>query len=171
MAGKNDDRFVPPAPVGTPYRSDPADPAPFLTDTDSVPVVPVEPAPYREPANLPKHDDDDPRTEYGAPPMFQPSGQKSANAASAGPLSPDQKYARAAFWVGIASLIALGIVLGPIAIFMGVTAIKRGEKETGRRAVILGIVGALINAVGIILSALGIIPPLNEMIDQLRNNK
>lgn len=169
MTSMSDDRFVPPAPVGTPYRSDPADPAPFLTDADSVPVVPVEPAPYREPANLPKHADDDPRTEYGAPPMFQPSGKTPAQKAAA--LTPEARFARTAFWIGIASIFVFNVVLGPVAVIMGLMAMRRGEKHHGRLAIILGLIGTTIGVVLLVLASTGVIPTVDEMWNDIRDRR
>lgn len=166
MAAKSD-RFVPPAPVGAPYRSDPADPAPFLTDADSVPVVPVDPPPYREPAELPKHEDDAPRTEYGAPPMFQPPGKTPAQKAAT--LTPEARFARTSLWVGVASIFVFNIVLGPIAIIMGTMAIRRGEKHQGRLAIIFGVIGTTIGVLLLVLSSMGVIPTVDEMLDDLRN--
>lgn len=174
MTAMTDDRYVPPAPVGTPYRSDPADPAPFLTDNDSVPVVPVvpvEPAPYIEPTGLPQHEEDAPRTEYGAPPMFQPSGKKSASQASAVPLSPEARFSRTAMWIGVASIFILNIVIGPIAVVMGVIAIRRGEKRQGRLAIIFGLIGTTLGVLLIVLSSMGVIPTVDEMLNDIRNRK
>jgi hypothetical protein len=170
MTTAADDRFVPPAPVGTPYRSDPADPAPFLTDNDSVPGVPVEPAPYVEPTGLPQHGEDAPRTEYGAPPMSQPSG-KSATPRVLVPMTAEQKYARNAFWVAIASIFVFNIVLGPIAIYMGITARRKGQEELGKRAILIGVIGTIIGIVAIALSAMGVIPPFSEFVDKIQSGK
>jgi hypothetical protein len=166
-----EDRFVPPAPVGAPYRSDPSDPAPFLTDDVTVPVVPVEAAPYIEPTGLPQHAEDAPRTEYGAPPMFQPPGSKSSNQVPVLPLTPNQRFARTALWVGVASIFIFNIVIGPIAVIMGVMAIRRGERHNGRLAIITGVIGTLIGAALLILSAAGVIPSVDEMLNDLRNRK
>jgi hypothetical protein len=164
------DRFVPPAPVGSPYRSDPSDPAPFLTDDVTVPVVPVEPAPYVEPTGLPQHEEDAPRTEYGAPPMFQPPGKsKSSNQVPAVALTPEQRFGRTALWVGVASIFIFNVVIGPIAVIMGVMAIRRGEKHNGRLAIITGLIGTAIGVTLLVLSAAGVIPTVDEMINDIRN--
>jgi hypothetical protein len=170
MTSTTDDRFVPPAPVGTPYRSDPADPAPFLNASDSVPVVPVEAAPYIEPTGLPQHAEDAPRTEYGAPPMFQPPG-KSAIQGPPVPLTDDQRFARNAFWFGIASLFLFQVVMGPVAIVLGIMSRRRGELEMGKRTIILGLVAIAIGVLSIVLTVLGVIPPANELWDKIRNPK
>jgi hypothetical protein len=169
MKSTAEDRFVPPAPIGTPYRSDPADPAPFLTDSDPVPGVPVEPAPapYIEPTGLPQHAESAPRTEYGAPPMEQPHG-KPVVPLVIEPLTPEQKYARIAFWVAIASIFVFNIVLGPIAVFMGFAARKKGQEELGKRAILIGVIGTVIGIVAIVLAALGVIPPFSEFVNKFR---
>lgn len=172
MTAMTDERFVPPTPIGTPYRSDPSDPAPFLTDNDSVPVVPVEPvepAPYVEPTGLPQHEEDAPRTEYGAPPMFQPAGKKSSSQTPVAPLSPEARFARTAMWVGVASIFVFNVVVGPIAVIMGVMAIRRGEKQQGRLAIIFGLVGTAIGVLLLVLSGLGVIPTVDEMWNDIRN--
>lgn len=159
--------YEPPPAVGEPFRADPTGPAPFLTDSEQVPVVPVEPAPYREPADLPKHEDDAPRTEYGAPPMFQPTGKTPAQKAAM--LTPEARFARTAMWVGVASIFIFNVVLGPIAVVMGIMAMRRGEKRQGRLAVIFGAVGTTIGVLLLVLSSLGVIPTVDEMLKDLRN--
>lgn len=168
MTATAGDRFVPPAPIGTPYRSDPADPAPFLTDQDPVVAVPVEPAPYVQPTGLPQHEEDAPRTEYGAPPMFEKPG-KGPNKSAAEPLSPEARFARTAMWVGVASIFVFNVVVGPIAIIMGIMAIRRGEKQQGRLAIIYGAIGTAIGVALLVLSAAGVIPTVDEMINDIRN--
>jgi hypothetical protein len=169
MTGKADDRFVPPAPVGAPYRSDPADPAPFQTENDVVPVVPVESAPYVQPTGLPQHAEDAPRTEYGAPPMGQPpsSGAKQVPTLA---LSPEARFARTALWVGVASIFIFNVVLGPVAVIMGVMAMRRGEKRQGKLAIIFGIVGTTIGVALLVLSSMGVIPTVDEMFRDIRKN-
>ncbi|MBJ7355292.1 MAG: hypothetical protein JHC98_10760 [Thermoleophilaceae bacterium] len=168
MAATADDRFIPPAPIGTPYRSDPSDPAPFPTEGETVPAVPVEPAPYVQPTGLPQHEEDAPRTEYGAPPMFEKPG-RSGKQSSATPLSPEARFARTAMWVGVASIFVFNIVIGPIAVIMGVMAIRRGEKQQGRLAIIYGVIGTAIGVALLVLSAAGVIPTFDEMLDDIRN--
>jgi hypothetical protein len=165
--------FIPPAPVGTPYRSDPADPAPFLTEDDAVPVVPVKAETPAASTGLPQHEDSAPRTEYGAPPMFQPSAKsgRSGGPTPAAPLSPEARFARVALWVGVASLFLFNVVLGPIAIVMGATAIKRGEKHQGRLAIIYGVIGTAIGVLLLVLSGLGVIPTVDEMWNDIRNGR
>ncbi|MGK2878080.1 MAG: hypothetical protein ACSLFF_05835 [Solirubrobacterales bacterium] len=161
--------YEPPPSVGEPFRADPSGPAPFLTDSEQVPVVPVESAPYREPADLPKHDDDAPRTEYGAPPMFQPSGKTPAQKAA--PMRPEARFARTAMWVGVASIFVFNIVLGPIAVIMGVMALRRGEQRQGRLAIIFGAVGTTIGVLLLVLASAGILPSVDEMWNDIRNGR
>ena len=127
-----------------------------------MPGVPVEPAPYIEPTGLPQHGEDAPRTEYGAPPMSQPSGKPPTPKVLV-PLTADQKYARNAFWVAIASIFIFNIVLGPIAIYMGVVARRKGQEELGKRAILIGVIGTIIGILAIVLSAMGVIPPVQRI--------
>jgi hypothetical protein len=131
--------------------------------------VPVDPPPYREPANLPRHEDDAPRTEYGAPAMQEPP--KPVAAAPRPPITPELRFARTALWVGVASIFVFNIVIGPVAVFMGIIARRRGEQRLGRLAIIFGAIGTLVGILLLTLSAAGVIPSVDEMWNDIRNGR
>lgn len=154
--------FDPPKPAGEPFRGDPSDPAPFLTENDKVPVVPVE-------QGVP----------FGSAPVFDQPPTHSVEPAGGQPvfqtprparqLTPDERYAQTAFRVGIASIFVFNIILGPIAIFMGIASIRRGQKQHGKNAIILGAIGTALGITLLVLAALGVIPSVDEMLQDLRN--
>ncbi|MFT4049674.1 MAG: hypothetical protein QM648_07520 [Solirubrobacterales bacterium] len=161
--------YQPPDSIGDPFRADPGDPAPFLTEHDKVPVVPVEPV-YVPPAdarlghpptNTPQFQEQPRYGQFGTPttPLQQP------------PLTPDQRFGRIALWSGVASIFLFNIILGPIAMIMGVRAIQRGETKNGRLAILFGALGALIGVALLVLVAEGVIPDLNEMLRDMRQTK
>lgn len=154
--------FEPPKPAGEPFRGDPSDAPPFLTENDRVPVVPVE-------AGVP----------FGAGPVFDHPPTHSTDAGRSQPvfqaprpaqqLTPDERYAQIAFRLGIASIFIFNIILGPIAIFMGIASIRRGQKQHGKNAIILGAIGTGLGVTLLVLAALGVIPSVDEMLQDLRN--
>ncbi len=161
-----------PEPVGEPYRADPADGAPFSTESDPVPTV--SPAEAWQPQEA-----------YGHPPSHSPEYQQGSRPArgetgpsfrqsselqrTLPPLTEEARFARIAFWTGIASIFVFNIVLGPIAVVMGAMAIRKGEKRLGQLAVLFGALGTLIGIVLLILVAQGVLPTLDEMLKDIRN--
>lgn len=163
-----------PEPVGEPFRADPADGVPFTTESGGVPAAPVAPPAdaWQAQAALghpPSHS-----PEYGQGPALPPGGsgpqfrQSSEMQRSATALSAEAKFARTAFWIGIASLFVFNIVLGPIAVVMGAMAIRKGEKQMGWLAILFGALGTLIGIVVLVLVAEGVLPTVDEMLDDLR---
>jgi hypothetical protein len=167
-----------PPSVGEPFRADPSDPAPFLTDNDSVPTVPVEPGPYPAPqtdppaGHPPSHS-----PEYGGPtpgdapraPSFRRPGEGAPQKLPAP--SAEERFGRTALWVGVASIFVFNIILGPIAIIMGVMAIQRGEQHNGRLAILWGAVGTIVGVAIIVLASMGVIPSFDEMVNDIRNGR
>jgi hypothetical protein len=147
-----DRELVPPAPLGEPYRADPSDPAPFQTTS--------QPKPEGAIGGL-----------HGGRPGL-PIGQEQPLSPPA-PVArtPEQKFARTALGVGIASIFIFNLLLGPIAIVLGILAIRRGELETGRRAALFGALGILVGAIIIFLAAQGIIPSMDQLMKDLENRK
>lgn len=166
--------FQPPRPQGEPFRADPADPAPFLTEDDKVPVVPVESSPYfPEPAapfgHPPSHSPEYGGAGAGQGPVFQrPSARTPAPAS---PVKPEERFARTAFWVGIASIFVFNIVIGPIAMIMGAMAMRRGEKRLGGLAMTFGAIGTFIGVLLLVLVGMGILPSVDEMLKDIRNGR
>lgn len=70
--------------------------------------------------------------------------------------------------IGIASLLILHVPLGPIAIVLGIKAIRSGERQTGRWAIAAGIGGTLIGILGVVLWATGVMPTLDELMEPKR---
>jgi uncharacterized membrane protein len=163
-----------PASVGEPFRADPSDPAPFLTDNDTVPMVPVEqsqqPSALSDPplAHPPSHS-----PEYGGPTPGTPSFLRPGESApqKITPPSAEERFGRTALWVGVASIFVFNIFLGPIAIAMGIMAIRRGEKHNGRLAILWGAVGTIVGVVIIVLASMGVIPSFDEMVNDIRNRQ
>jgi hypothetical protein len=158
-------RFRPPEPVGEPYRADPADPAPFLGEHDSVPAVPVEHAPVA-PAGPP----------FGHPPTHSPDPGGAGPvfrrpSPPARPATPEERFARTAFWVGVASIFVFNVVIGPIAMVLGLMAIRRGERRLGTLAIICGAAGTAIGVLLLVLVSRGVLPTFDEMMRDIRNGR
>lgn len=147
---------VPPAPVGEPYRADPRDPAPFEygdpAPPRSLPTLGTAPQPYQR------------ELRAGQSPPATSFVQPRA-------LGPDEKFARTAMRIGIASIFVFNLVLGPLAILLGASALRRGQRRTGWQAIWLGAGGTLIGVVALVLLATGVIPPLEELIEDLRRER
>lgn len=165
MSVAPDRPYEAPKAVGEPFRADPSDAAPFLTENDKVPVVPVEPASATPTPGAP----------LGHPPTHsaQPAGNQPLFRAPtpATQLTPEARFARTALWVSVVSIFIFNIILGPIAIVMGVIAMRRGEKKQGRLAIIFGAIGTIVGVVFLVLAGLGVIPSVDEMIDDIRNGR
>lgn len=153
--------FRPPAPTGEPFRGSPSDEFPFPiagpggTTGDSTfngasvaPVVPAIGTPPGPPSFV------RPR---GARPAFIPPAPFPAQ-------TPQQRQARIALGVGLASILVVPLVLGPVAIFMGVRAVRSGERGLGRWAISAGVAGTVLGVVGVILWATGVLPGLDELL-------
>lgn len=172
------DRFVPPEPVGEPFRADPSDPSPFVSEGDAPSVPVVEPAAPVLPGHPPTHSA--PEEIYpvnpSTPPQQQPPqyGQNVRPAqppAQRAPLNAEEKFARTAVWVGVASIFIFNVIFGPIAVVMGAMALQRGQKEKGYWAIGLGVAGTVIGVAVLILVSTGVMPTFDEMIDDLRNGR
>lgn len=167
--------FKPPEPVGEPFRADPKDPPPFSAGGERVgssagteaaaPSVPVGPPvagppwghpPTHSPTDLPR---------YGGP-DGQPSGARPPQQPL--PWTPDERFARTAMWVGVASIFIFNVVLGPIAMALGVSAMRRGQREMGGRALLLGAVGTVLGILLLVLSAVGVLPSFDDLLRDLR---
>jgi hypothetical protein len=136
--------LIPPAPVGEPYRGDPGQPPPFEFES--------------------------PRDARAERQQFQhpmPPPQLPAHV----PLTPEQRFARIALWVGVASIFVFNLVLGPVAIVLGILAIRRGELQTGRRAALFGLLGTVIGAIFMYLVANGMLPSVEEMLKDLETKR
>lgn len=170
--------FVPPEPVGQPYRADPSDPFPFPTEADAPPAQ----VPQQELPDVPR---------WSRPPSYSPDLQPGAGAdvstpsgnpadrpqapqflqpgEAAPPRDPEAaaatRHARIAIWIGIASFLVAYTFLGAISIVMGATAMKRGEKKLGLWAVWIGIASV---AMGIALYVLEAVGALDGFEDWLR---
>lgn len=144
--------FRPPRPVGEPFRGDSRDAAPFPTERSArasglVPAV-------------------NPAFAVAAGPVFAPAVAKRPiftrpNAAGE---TPDRRAARAALALGLVSLLVLPVVLGPVAIVLGIRAIRGGERRLGAWAVSAGVAGTVLGIVGVILWATGVLPNLDELL-------
>lgn len=151
--------FRPPQPQGEPYRADPSDPAPF-THQDELPAS--GPPVYAQPVQSPSMQA--PPT-YGDRPQFQQPLPVRIE------LTPDQKFARVAVWTGGVSIFVFNLVLGPVAVVMGVMAMRRGERKQGRLAIILGVAGTLVGVLLLVLVAVGVLPDVDQMLKDLRTQK
>lgn len=163
--------FEAPKSVGEPFRADPSDAAPFLTEHDNVPAVPVDsssildaPAP---PLGSPPSHADQPE---GSQPVFRtPAGGGSRAAQQS---SPEERFAKVAMWVGVASIFIFQLILGTVAVFMGVSAYRRGQKQHGRLAIIFGGIGIVLGITTLVLVSTGVLDVeaferrLREMLDQ-----
>ncbi|MFY9487326.1 MAG: hypothetical protein WAP35_01325 [Solirubrobacterales bacterium] len=165
-------RYMPPAPQETPFRGDPGDPVPFITDRQlgELPIDP-EPLPYQ----LPPEGATAGEIPWGAgatrPQQPVPGDAPVFQRPAAGPLtaastSNDQRSARIAVGVGIASIFVMNLILGPIAIVLGARAAKRGERKLGTLAISTGAAGTVIGIVVLILWLAGVLPSLDEMLNE-----
>ncbi len=183
-----DKEFKGPQPVGEPYRADPADPLPFPTENDAPPRhepppdLPEVPRWTRPPSHSPEF-------QPGAQPPpasglqeggstgeqhVRPRGapfNKDAAAQKVEPPTPAYRQARIGMWIGVASLFVFNIILGPVAIVMGISAIQRGEKRIGTRALGLGIAGTVTGIIVMVLVATGVMPSLDELMQDLREGR
>ncbi|MBJ7459691.1 MAG: hypothetical protein JHD02_10920 [Thermoleophilaceae bacterium] len=99
--------------------------------------------------------------------MIQPSGGSATDAPKA-PMTANQRYARIALWLGVISIFVFQVVLGPIAVAMGVISYRRGEKKEGRLAIIFGCIGILLGIAALILVETGVIPSTEESWERIR---
>ncbi len=161
-----------PEPVGEPFRADPADSAPFSTESDTLPTARRADAWQAQEAygHPPSHS---PEYQQGVHPSGGETGpsfrQSSEVQRTMPPLTAEARFARIAFWTGIASIFVFNIVIGPIAVVMGALSIRKGEKRLGQLAMLFGALGTLIGIVLLILVAQGVLPTVDEMLKDLRN--
>lgn len=163
--------FLPPEPVGEPFRADPADPAPFPAADETPTRIPApSPGPGPPFGHPPTHSREfqerygDP-TGAGRDPFVPRPAQRPPL-----PVSADERFAKTARGLGIASIFVFNVVLGPIAMVMGVMAMRRGEQRLGRSAVIFGAIGLTVGILLLVLAALGVIPSVDEMLKDLRRS-
>lgn len=169
--------FQPPQPVGEPYRADPADPFPFPTEADAPPRheppsdLPAVPRWSHPPTHSQGIPGAVPPVDGGADsrPQFRQPGDVPPG--SPGTPIPVSRQARVALWIGIASIFVFNIFLGPMAIVLGIRAVKNGEKQTGQWAIATGIAGTLIGILVMVLVATGVMPSLDEMLKDLREGR
>lgn len=147
--------FVPPKPAGDPYRGDPKDSVPFLTE--GAPLIP----PGSDEMTTPwMNDSAFPGT---------PSGQPQFRPAPKIPLSPEEvqtlRIAKVGLGSGIASIFFFWPLFGPIAVGLGIAAIRRGERKIGTWAVSTGAAGILIGLIVTVLVLTNVVDA-----DQLEEN-
>jgi hypothetical protein len=144
--------FHPPAPIGEPFQGDPRDAAPFPTER-SVSAGGLMPAAI-------------PAYAVAGGPAFAPTVATSPifTRPGAGAETHDRRAARAALAIGLASLLVLPVVLGPLAVTLGVRAIRNGERRLGIWAISAGVAGTVFGIVGVILWATGELPNLHELL-------
>lgn len=166
--------FVPPEPVGEPYRADPADAFPFPTETDAPPAqVPQQELPevprWSRPPSYSPDLQPGAGTERPTVPQFRPPGQTGAP-----PPSPEAaaatRHARIAIWIGIASLLVAYTFLGAVSIVMGATAMKRGEKKLGLWAVWIGVASVLLGVSLYVLQATGVLDGLEDWLREAQRD-
>lgn len=155
--------FLPPSTPGEAFRADPSDPAPFLTENDKVPVVPVESGPIHPSASPPIESPPTYRTDQ---PVFQAPSQVARKSDT-----PEERFAKIALWTGVASVFVFQLILGPAAIVMGIMSIRRGETRNGWLAVLFGTIGVVFGVVVLVLTAMGIFPTTEEMLKYIRENR
>ena len=171
-------KFQPPQPQGEPFRGDPKDPVPFLTEGEPLipqgadeattpwmnesvfPATPQGPPSHATPTGPPSLSD------RPAPLQFQPTPKP--------PLSPEEattlRMAKIGLASGIASIFFFWPLFGPIAIGLGINAIRRGERKIGSWAVSTGAAGILIGLVVTVLVLTNVVDP-DQLIENLKNQK
>lgn len=171
--------FVPPEPVGQPYRADPSDPFPFPTETDAPaaqlpsPDLPDVPRWSRPPSYSPELQpgaggEQLPTAQPGTPQFRQP-GQNEATKPKA-EVSGATRHARIAIWIGIASFLVAYTFIGAISIVMGASAMQRGEKKLGLWAVWIGVASVLFGISIYVLSATGVLSSLEDALRELQDD-
>lgn len=71
-------------------------------------------------------------------------------------------------WAGVASIFVFNLVLGPVAVVIGIMAMGRGERDRGKLAIWLGLAGTVIGIALLVLVAVGVIPDVDQMLRDLR---
>jgi len=167
--------FKPPEPVGEPFRGNPKDPVPFTTEgapvlppvddamtpwmSDSaLPSIPQGP-PSHAPTGPPSPSDANSRPQFRAPPAVPKDPAKARQ----------QRLGKLGIFAGVASIV-ISPLLGPVAIALGIAAIRRGEIKLGSWAVSTGVAGTLIGIVVAVLVLTGVIDP-NQILQNFRNQK
>lgn len=136
---QSNDGLTPPKPVGEPFRGNPADVFPFPTAGLAGAPASVVAAPM------------------GHLPVFNPPAVVVGK-------SPEYRAARVALGLGLASLLVLPLILGPMAIVLGARSMRAGERKLGRWAISAGVAGTVLGVVGLILWATGVIPSIDELL-------
>jgi hypothetical protein len=164
--------YVPPKPVGEPFRADPSDPPPFARERAQGAVVQADaPMSWTSDTAAPNTLQSPPERppspaelrELAQKPQFQQPPRSTGRAR----MDPNERLAKLGLGAGIASIV-LSPIFGPIAIVLGSIALGRGQKRIGAWALASGIAGTLIGVVGVLLVVLGIIDP-HELIRRLQN--
>ena len=171
--------FKPPQPVGEPFRGDPKDPLPFVTEgSPDVPAagVPDAMSPWMTDEAFPSHSHGPPPQgppSLNSPPQGQPQTRPQFRPQPKPPLDPAiaqrRRVAKIGLGAGIASIV-LSPLLGPIGIALGVMAIRRGERRLGLWAVATGAAGILIGIIVVILVSQGVIDP-EQMLRDLKKQQ
>jgi hypothetical protein len=171
--------FRPPEPVGEPFRGDPKDSVPFLTEGQ--PLIPLG----ADEATTPwMNDSAFPTVAQGPPSHSVPTGPPSLRGSSLEqpqfrppakpPLDPEaaqtQRMAKIGLASGIASIFFFWPLFGPIAIGLGINAIARGERKIGSWAVATGAAGILIGLIVTILVLTNVVDP-DQLLRELQNKK
>lgn len=143
--------WVPPTPLGEPFRARPEADIPFERETPGEERRRLIEGAWVGPT-------DGPQARAVPLPQLAPSE----------PASPAEQRARWALWVGVASIFVFNVVLGPLAMILGAQSMRRGQRELGRRALIFGALGTVIGIAVLTLVALGVMPSTEELLKRLR---
>lgn len=162
--------FLPPAAEAEPYRGDPSAAAPFPTEGAAPAAQPVDP--HMPPVRLGQITP--PRVPVSGPqPQFYRPGEAPPQSIPPRPQLTDEqrtaeRYGKIALGFGIGSMV-VSPILAPIAIVMGVAAIRRGQQKLGRWAIGTGVAGIVLGAILVALIYAGVVPTFDEMLNDLRN--
>ena len=163
--------YLPPAAEADPYRGDPRESSPFPTEGAAPAALPVDPhlPPIRVGARV-----EPPRE---GPPQFYKSGEAPSAAIPPRPKTQDEqsaeRYGKFAFGFGIASLV-INPIFSPIAIVLGVIAMRRGQERLGRWAIGTGVAGLVIGTILVVLVSAGVInvdEMYQQMLDEFRSSR
>lgn len=144
--------WVPPTPVGEPYRARPEGDIPFEREN-----------PLEDRRRLIQN-----AWVGQAGPQFAEAPTVTVPSV---PATPAERRARWAFWVGVASVFVFNVILGPIAMVLGLQSIRRGEKRLGQLALLFGAIGTVIGVAVLVLVAQGVMPDTEELLKRLREGR